>query len=143
MRIDNDPADMTGELQSHVLPGAARVSGFVNAVAHRIIRSNQERLARSGPNDTVRGRSNRERADGPHILVIENRFPVDSAISRLENSPRCRADINDAGIAWFADDGVRAITHGPNETVCQFPKRVLVRRFLRVDDDWEDQSCGN
>src|SRR6185437_4183514 len=45
--------------------------------------------------------------------------------------------------ARLADDGVGAIPYRADETVFQLCKRVLVRLFLRANDGWENQSCGN
>src|SRR5215471_12620950 len=50
--IDDDASDSAGLFESHMSPGLAAVSGFVDAIADRDITAN-EALARAGPHDVV------------------------------------------------------------------------------------------
>src|SRR5688500_10358709 len=61
-RVDHDPADASGGIESHVRPRASGIGGLVDAVADRDVASN-ERLAGARPDDVrIRWRT-RERAD--------------------------------------------------------------------------------
>ena len=55
-RVDDDPADAARLAQAHVRPGLAGVGRLVDAVAHHVDVADGPRFARSGPDDTRRGR---------------------------------------------------------------------------------------
>ncbi len=133
VRVDDDAADVAGFFEAHVLPVVAGVGRLVDAVAHRVERPDEERLAGPGPHGVGRGVGDRERADGGDLLVIEDRLPVHAAVLRLPDAARGRADVVHHRIPRLAGDGGGTVAVGPDEAPVQAGERIRLGRRLRAD----------
>jgi hypothetical protein len=129
LRIDGNPANVPGVIESDVMPGRAAVGRFINAVAERETGTNVA-LAGSRINRLRIGGSHGQRPDRCYRLSIENRSPHRSGIGRLPNSAIDRAEIKGGGIARHAGHGHRASTaeradQAPFEPVQQLRRNTL------------------
>ena len=106
-RVNHDSADLAGILQAHMRPRGAAVTGSVNAIAGRQVRSNI-RLASSCV-DRLRIRwRNRDGPDGGHRLFIRNRRPDSAGIRGFPDAAVDRAEIKSCRVAGHSRDGDRA-----------------------------------
>src|SRR5262249_50302473 len=71
--VHEDPDDVLGVLQAHVLPGLAAVGGLVDAVADRD-RVAHPGLPRPDPHGLRAGGVDRDRSDGLHGFLVEDRL---------------------------------------------------------------------
>ena len=133
--IDHDASDASAGVESHTLPGAAGVGGFVDAVAERDVRADP-RLARPGPHDVVVRARDAERSDGCDLLIVEDRLPVNAGIGRLPDAAARRASVVHVRIADHTRDGRDAVAHGSDVPVSQR------RRDLGIEVDRDDLLLG-
>jgi len=125
--MDHDPRDPPSGVEPLVLPAAAAVGGAVDAVAERRRGADEERLARACPEDVVRRRRQRERADRLRRLAIEHGLPTHPAVFGLPDAARGGADVGNEGVARFADHRDGAVTFGADEAVAQVGPEGSVR----------------
>src|SRR5579871_5309848 len=93
LRMHANRADVQSVFETHILPGLARVGGFINAVAVRRVAADV-RLAHADVNDIWIGFRN---SDGAHRsgfeLAIRNRLPGYAAIDGFPNSAAGGAEV--------------------------------------------------
>src|SRR5690348_4861128 len=118
-RIDDDSRDVSRGLEPGVLPRPARVSGLVNAVAERVVGTNEPRLAGAGPHDIVRRGRDGERANRRDVLLVEDRLPGGAAVRGLPDAAVRRTRIDGHSIAGNAGDRSDAVPFGPERSKVQ------------------------
>ena len=117
--MDHDAGDSPRRIEAHVQPASPAVRRPVDAVAQRRRRPDEERLARSRPQDVVRRGGDGERADRLCRFAVEHRTPVHAAILGLPDAARRGADISDERVAGFAHRCNGTVAFGPDEAVMQ------------------------
>ena len=100
--MDNHRADLP-LLVPHMLPGLARVGGFVDAVAAGHVAADVG-FARADVDDVRVGSRYGDGADGRDRLVIKNGLPVDAGVGRLPDPRRGGSGIVGLGISGNAAD---------------------------------------
>src|SRR5512146_2681300 len=110
-RVDHDAGDASGVVEPHLRPRLAGVDRLEHAPAERDVASD-ERLARSSPHDVRIGGRDGERADRCDRLAVEDRRPVKTAVSALEDSAGGRAGVDDVRVANHTGYGAGAISLG-------------------------------
>src|SRR5262249_7408361 len=129
--IDHDARDVSRRIQAHVLPRASRVGRLVDAVAERVIGTNQPGLTRAGPDRVVRGGRDGERADGGDVLVVEDGPPGDARVGGFPDAAVRGADVHGHRVARHAPDRRDAIafgTAGPGMGRAEPVRRAVRRR---------------
>src|SRR2546430_1756104 len=76
-------------------------------------------FAGAGPDDVGVRRRNRERADRGNRLVVEDRLPMDAAVSGLENTARSGAGVVDVGLADDSCDCADSIADWTDVTIAK------------------------
>src|SRR5215472_452098 len=97
-RINGNLRNLLSIAQAKVRPGLAAVSGFVDAVANRQIGPMQPLTTADINRVRIRQR-NRNRADGPGRLLVEDRRPRAAVVVRLPNPAIYHAYIEDIRLA--------------------------------------------
>ena len=129
-RIHDDRADLLGLFEADVFPGAAGVSGFINAIAGGRVAADAS-LAHAGVDDIGIGFGDGERADGTGCdLTIGDREPVESTVSGFPDAASGGAEIVGLRQGRNAGDGDGAAsTEGSDGAPSHFMKGI--RRGLR------------
>ena len=138
--VNHDPADAPGCIQPHVRPGFAGVDGFINSVSGHVGVPDGPCFARAGPHHFVIGRSHRQRSDGGHGLVVENRNPGCSSVGGFPNAAGRSPYVISGWIARNARGSRNAVPDGrPHRAE---PKILLHPRLaiLRADHRAQQQS---
>ena len=126
--IDNDLADGAAVAQANVLPGLARVEGFVDSIAVRNVAA-YAGFAGADVNSIVIGIGDGQAANRSASLFIEDRRPGLSAVGGLPHTAARHAEIVGRGIARDSGSGQRATaTKGTDQAILH----ALERLFLRL-----------
>jgi hypothetical protein len=110
VRINDNPANATGFVETHVLPGLSGINRFVGAVPRDIAIPNGPGLSRAGPNNVWVRLGHGQRSDGRHQLVIKDSRKSVSAVCAFPDSARCCSRGIGIRIARYPGDGSYAIT---------------------------------
>ena len=86
LRMHDNASNTPGFIESHVLPCLAGVDGFIDAIAHKVGVADDPGLAGAGPYNFRIGGGNGERADGLHVLFVEDRDEASAAVGGLPYS---------------------------------------------------------
>src|SRR5277367_3685628 len=128
MRIDSKLRNLLPVAQAKMLPGLARVSGPIYAVANGEVGAPQA-FAASHVDDIAVGSSDGDRADRLRRLAIEDRLPGAPVIVALPNTAVALTNVEDVWLADNPSSGPRATTakwsnHSPVQVRFQF-RRLL------------------
>ncbi len=96
-----DHGDHLAVAKTEVHPGLASISGFVDTVTHGEIRSD-DAGARADVDDVRVGGGDRDRADRTGWLVVEQRYPSRTVISRAPHAAVIEPDVEEIGLAGYA-----------------------------------------
>src|SRR5437660_918809 len=103
-----------------MLPGPPGVRRLVDTVADRKIGTTQP-FAATDINDVRVGGRDRQRSDRTRRLIIEDRVPCPSVVSRLPYAAIVRRHIEDVGLAGYTGNGnSSARSKRPNHAPVQF-----------------------
>src|SRR5262249_19890330 len=111
LRGDDDPADLVGLVQGHVLAGLAAVAGLVDAVAvadtvARVV------LAGADPDDVLVGGGDGHVADGDGGLLVEAVLEGDAVVDGPQQAAGGGGDEPAARVGLGDGDGGDAAAHG-------------------------------
>src|SRR5208282_5302346 len=98
VRIDDDGCNLLRVAQSEMLPGAARVGRFVDAIAYREIGAAQA-FTTADVNRVGTRRRDRERSNRTCGLVIEDRIPGAAEVGGFPDSAVVRRHVEGIRLA--------------------------------------------
>ncbi len=145
LRVHQNPGDVSGVVETQMGPALSAIGRFVDSVAKR------DAVAQIGlPGADIHhlgvGRCKRQITDRGDRLIVEDGLEGQSAVNRLPDTTRSRADINDVGISGDPFDIGHPAAHvdrsdrPPLEMVKRSGLFVCGVGYYRRDDAEKSQS---
>ena len=104
-RMNENPPDASGLLESHVGPRRAGVGRLVDAVAHDVRVADRPRFTGAGPYRVGIGLRRGQRADRLHRLLVEDGKERAAAVGRLPDAAGRGAEVPGLEVSDDAGDG--------------------------------------
>ncbi len=118
-RIDENPADVLGFLQTHVLPGLPAIDALVHAIAVSHMPA-ADVLAGTHPDNVGVARVEGHITEGIGPLIVEDGLPCRSRIGRLPEIAATHSDVPDRRILRMDSDIGDAARHQSRPYIANF-----------------------